>query len=953
MQSSSPFLSTLSPGHGARHVALSVALVSLAVFIATVPFAKVPLPQLPAFLPVYQSALVVCDLITAILLWGQYAILRSRALLMLAAGYLFSALMATAHALSFPGLFAPGGLLGAGAQTTAWIYFLWHGGFPLFFIGYALLKDKKHDANPASATVHLEMLYSAAVALALAGALTLLATAGHGALPPIMTGDSDAPTKVVVAAATWMFGLGALAVLWWRGPHSVLDLWLMVVICVWAADSALAAVFNHARYDIGWYAGRIYGLLASGFVLMVLLLENGKLHARLAEAHDLLPMKSEQLAQASTLKSEFLASMSHELRTPLNAVIGFAEVLKDGLVGDLAAEQQEYVTDIYTSGQHLLALINDILDLSKIEAGQMSLELEPTAAAALFEHSLSIVREKAAKRGLHLGLDVSPELGTLLIDPRKIKQIIYNLLSNAVKFSPEGGRVTLEARRVGWDDVEGWSGNAATIVRTPLPPAHGAGYLQIAVEDSGIGIAPGDAPRLFRMFSQLDSSLAKETEGTGLGLALIERLAQLHGGCAAVASTPGQGSRFLVWLPWREAGVAAGPALQLQHQRSVSAGRPLALVIEDNDRAAELIRLQLESEGFEIIRVGTAQHGLDALARRLPTIIILDLLLPDMDGWDLLALLKLPDSASAHIPVVIVSIVADMRRGFSLGASAVLQKPVSREELLGALVDAGIAGTRPVSTVLIVDDDPKAVELLATYLKGPSYRVLRAHGGAEGIETARRERPDLIVLDLLMPEVSGFDVVEMLKDSAETAAIPIVVVTAKTLTAQDKATLNSLVAVVLQKTSFNHGRFLNEVHPRDCRKARSRGRGDGAVTAQILLVEDTPANMKLITMLLRKAGHEVLQARNAEEAIVLARAHQPNLILMDIQLPGMDGLAATRILKEDESTRGIRVVALTALAMRGDEQRMIAAGCDGYIAKPIQYKSFLDEVGRLLSEGAR
>jgi CheY-like chemotaxis protein len=186
-------------------------------------------------------------------------------------------------------------------------------------------------------------------------------------------------------------------------------------------------------------------------------------------------------------------------------------------------------------------------------------------------------------------------------------------------------------------------------------------------------------------------------------------------------------------------------------------------------------------------------------------------LLPDMDGWDLLALLKLPDSISAHIPVVIVSIVADARKGFSLGASGVLQKPVSRDEFLGALNDAGISGARSVSRVLIVDDDHKAVELLATYIQAPNYQVLRAHGGQEGIEAARRELPDLIVLDLMMPEVSGFDVVEMLKDDPGTAVIPVVVVTAKSLTEQDKATLNGLVSVVLQKSSFEHGRFVSEV----------------------------------------------------------------------------------------------------------------------------------------------
>jgi signal transduction histidine kinase/DNA-binding response OmpR family regulator len=809
-QPTTPFLSTLHPGAHARHTALAVVLVSLAVFLATVPFAKVPLAPVPAFLPVYQSALIAFDVITAILLWGQFGILRSRALLMLAAGYLFSALMAVAHALSFPGLFAPGGLVTGGPQTTAWLYFLWHGGFPLFFIGYALLKDEK-GSPPAAGHPAPQIAASLLGALALAAALTLLATAGHGSLPSIMSGDKDAPTKVVVAAITWAFGIVAIAVLWRRRPHSVLDLWLMVVLCAWTADSALAAVFNHARYDVGWYTGRVFGLLASGFVLAVLLLENGVLYARLADAHGQLADKNVQLAQASRLKSEFLANMSHELRTPLNAVIGFSEVLKDGVVGELSPDQREYVTDIHTSGQHLLALINDILDLSKIEAGQMSLDLEPTAAGALFEHSLSIVKERASKRSLRLRLDAPPELGTLLVDPRKTKQILYNLLANAVKFSSAGGHVTLSARRVARAEVDGWHSDAPTVVRMPLPATPAAYYLQIAVDDTGIGIAPEDGPRLFRMFSQLDSSFAREAEGTGLGLALVERLAQLHGGTVALASTPGQGSRFVVWLPWRETTATAEASAQEQRSGPQAAGRPLALLIEDNDHAAELIRVQLEPEGFEVVRAASGRQALDWLAAGQPAVIILDILLPDMDGWDLLALLKQPQSASARVPVVIVSIVAEVKKGFSLGASAVLQKPVSRDELLAALDDAGIAGTKEVSRVLIVDDDPKSVDIIAAHLKGPNYEVLRAHSGKEGIATARRHLPDLIVLDLMMPGVSGFDVVEVLKDSPETASIPIVVVTAKTLSARDKAMLNGLVAVVLQKAMFDRWRLVNEV----------------------------------------------------------------------------------------------------------------------------------------------
>ncbi|MBI5276846.1 MAG: response regulator [Burkholderiales bacterium] len=809
MMPGTSFLSTVEPTPAARRAALGVALVAVAVFLLVAPFAKTPLQPVPAFLPIYQSALVTFDLVTAVLLWGQFAILRWRALLVLAAGYFFSALMAVAHALSFPGLFAPGGLLSAGGQTTAWLYFQWHAGFPLFFIGYGLLT--RRTASLPAARVRGEVLASVLVALALAALFVVLASGRNHVMPPLMAGDTDAPAKVFVAILTWLVAVAALAVLWRKRPRTLLDLWLMVALCAWIADSAMAGVFNHARYDVGWYAGRIFGLLANGFVLVVLLLENGVLYARLAEAKEQLAATNAQLAEASRQKSEFLANMSHELRTPLNAVIGFSEVLKDGLAGELAPEQREYITDIHASGQHLLSLINDILDLSKVESGQMSLDLEPTAAAALFEHSLSIVREKAARKKLRMTLDVPADLGLLQVDVRKAKQVLYNLLSNAVKFSSEGGGVTLRARRVQRSGVTGWHSGAPTVILQPLPEAAFDEYLQIEVEDTGIGIGAGDAPRLFQMFSQLDSSLARGAEGTGLGLVLVERLARLHGGTVALASTPGEGSRFIVWLPWRPVAGEA-PAAPPAPGRPSGKGRPVALVIEDNAHAAELMRLQLEPEGFDVVRASDARDALDWLAAREPTVIILDILLPDMDGWDLLALLKKPGTAASHVPVVIVSIVADARKGFSLGASAVLQKPVSRDELLSALADAGVGGRAPPARVLIIDDEPRAVEVLAAFLHGSSYQVLRAYGGAEGIEAARRDRPDLIVLDLMMPGVSGFDVVEVLKDNPETAAIPIVVVTAKTLSPADKEVLDGMVQGVLEKAQFDHTRFVGEVH---------------------------------------------------------------------------------------------------------------------------------------------
>lgn len=527
-------------------------------------------------------------------------------------------------------------------------------------------------------------------------------------------------------------------------------------------------------------------------------------------AEEALRQAKEAAEETTRIKSEFLANMSHELRTPLNAIIGFSEVLKDGLIGDLSAEQQEYMSDIFGSGQHLLSLINDILDLSKIEAGKMTLDLEPLDMDLLLNNSLSIIKEKAAAHRIQLYSDLGSGLGNVTVDARKAKQIVYNLLSNAVKFTPAGGSVSLRACKVGRSDIENWQATEITCLRMPLPPNDCKEFLQITVEDSGIGIAAEDAPRLFHAFSQLDSSLSRQSEGTGLGLLLVLKLAKLHGGSMALASKPGQGSRFIVWLPWRDA-----TDFEIKHQLATRSDEhtpdhPLALVIEDSERAAELIRLQLEPEGFEIVIAANAEAGLELLKTRQPSVIILDILLPDMDGWDLLSRIKQSDPATG-VPVVIVSIVADTEKGFSLGASAVLQKPVSRADLIDTLKNLGLTRNNRSLKVLIVDDDPKAVELLSAYLLEPGYTVLRAHSGQEGITLARRELPDLLVLDLMMPEVNGFDVVEALKNNPDTAMIPIVVMTAKLLTDQDHAILNGNVAAILEKSCFNHGRFANEV----------------------------------------------------------------------------------------------------------------------------------------------
>ncbi|MFZ6654946.1 response regulator [Undibacterium sp. TJN19] len=517
--------------------------------------------------------------------------------------------------------------------------------------------------------------------------------------------------------------------------------------------------------------------------------------------------KNLQLEQASRMKSEFLANMSHELRTPLNAIVGFSEILKDGLMGELSEQQKDGITDIHHSGKHLLALINDILDLSKIEAGKMSINLDAVAVTPLIQASLQVVREQAMLQGLHLQTDVPENLGEVWLDEVKVKQILYNLLSNAVKFTPEGGTVHISARKI----------------ESAVISDGGVAYLlEIKVRDSGIGISEEDQLRLFKPFTQIDSTLARRHQGTGLGLAMVKRIAELHGGGVTLHSVTGKGSTFTVYLPWRTQDqtlpdTLSKPLMPESLERDIADiklahGQLLALVIEDDDQAAEVLRLQLESEGFRMARASNAEAALAMAERECPDLITLDILLPGMDGWEFLERFK-QHPVFASVPVVIISIAADRGRGMSLGAARVMQKPVSREDLTAVLSTLGFSNDAVTQqrTALVIDDDPKAIKLVTAQLDTFGYRTLAALGGQEGIETARQRQPDLIVLDLMMPEINGFDVVEALKSHASTASIPVIILTAKQINAEDKLRLSGDVKKIVEKSDFNHGRFIGEV----------------------------------------------------------------------------------------------------------------------------------------------
>jgi PAS domain S-box-containing protein len=523
-----------------------------------------------------------------------------------------------------------------------------------------------------------------------------------------------------------------------------------------------------------------------------------------------LQQKNLELQNASRMKSEFLANMSHELRTPLNAIIGFSEVLGDGLMGSMTDQQRGYVGDIFRAGKHLLSLINDILDLSKVEAGKMMLDLDSAPVSSLLTNSLSIVKGQAASQRVQLDMVLPEDLGVIQADARKVKQIVFNLLSNAVKFSEKGGKVTLHAARVAREQVgvscDGWHHR-----RFPLADSEFAEFLMISVKDNGIGISPDALESLFKPFTQVESGLARKFEGTGLGLVMVKLLAELHGGTVAVESDTGKGSCFTVWLPFRAAKSRVATATPASPRAPVRRDAPTALVVEDDKKSAELIRLQLEAEGFVVLHAETAEAGL-ALAQQQPlSLITLNVMLPEVDGWEFLRKLKeIPDLH--RIPVVIISILADRAKGFALGAAAVMQKPIARQELFDLLVELGLSpGPGQALRVLVVDDDPTAVELTATRLTQLGATVLRASGGQEAIDIANRELPDLIVLDLMMPEVNGFDVVQALNKHPQTTAIPIIVLTAKDINADDRERLNGFVKTIMRKATFENERFGVEV----------------------------------------------------------------------------------------------------------------------------------------------
>jgi signal transduction histidine kinase/CheY-like chemotaxis protein len=707
--------------------------------------------------------------------------------------------------------------------------------------------------------------------------------------------------------------------------------------------------------------------------------------------------KAEQLALTSRYKSEFLANMSHELRTPLNSLLILAQMLAENPEGKLTPKQVKFAQTIHQSGMELLSLINDILDLSKIESGMMGVELEQVFLADVQDHISRTFRHVAEEKGLELNLEIAPDTPkTIYTDPRRLQQVMKNLVSNAIKFT-EKGSVTLKMERA----ASGWSGDNEGLNNADS-------VIAFHVIDTGIGIPEEQQNVIFEPFRQADGATSRQYGGTGLGLSISGELARLLGGEIRLTSKVGEGSTFSLYLPAnyvapatttlpRKLAAAApaspshaaepqAPGAQVKQaatppplerassrpsrleetpdtpitaaslqpidvtddRETITPDDDVLLIVEDDPTFAHIL-IDLAHE--RNLKVLYAVNGAKALmlARELtPTAISLDIRLPDMAGWTIIDRLK-HDPATRHIPVHVISIDEDRRRGLSLGAASYLEKGIDMQQLIGVFDRIKQSLEKNDRTLLIVEADENQRKRLAELIEAPDVQTEFVSSGSEGLNALRNTRFDCIVVDLNLTDMSGIDFVEQLQEQPQGKEMPVLIYTGEDPPANLEDQISRLAQTGLVRGIRSAERLLEEtavfLHrveatlPEEKRKMLEQARekkDTWLAGGKVLLVDDDMRNLFALTSVLERHKLEVLHAESGEQALEqLQRDPDVDLILMDIMMPKMDGYETIRKIRQLPGFRNTPVVALTAKAMKGDREKCIEAGASDYITKPV------------------
>ena len=486
----------------------------------------------------------------------------------------------------------------------------------------------------------------------------------------------------------------------------------------------------------------------------------------------------EEIREADRLKSEFLANMSHELRTPLNSIIGFSRVILKGIDGPINEIQQQDLEAIHHSGQHLLDMINNILDLSKIEAGKMELSIEEIEITDVLESVISTARGLVKEKPIKLIDNTPKNLPAVLADRTRVRQVLLNLLQNATKFTDEGS-ISVDAEEI----IDEETNNP---------------FIKISVTDSGIGIAPESQETLFERFSQVDSSLTRKVGGTGLGLSISKHLIEMQGGAIDLESEIGKGSTFWFTLP----SVTQAPFVEEKDLEEIIPGSKLVLSIDDDVKVIDLYKRYLSPHKYHVVALTEPTNALEQIKQLKPFAITLDIMMPSKDGWQVIQEIK-SDPETSSIPIIICSIVEDRERAYKLGAVDYLVKPILENELVAAVENLSLNKDRSVHDILVIDDDPKALQLIEIALRDkPFYRLTYANGGFKGLELMKARRPDALILDLIMPDLDGFSILETMQGDPELRKIPVIILTAVDLNTEEREQIEKYKREVLKKDAF-------------------------------------------------------------------------------------------------------------------------------------------------------